>query len=217
MNPATRLRLGLEYGTSMDGGLVPPPPPPNVTKNSTKIVDGVTTWLPSSSNIQFSAKSLKNGSISAYDDVTSSEAVLQGVIELNNRRYIIVPKQSTVSVSPNAGATVNAFAAAEYEEDTGMPLAATSATASDEGEKDNVPNRFLANSANVNSAGGVLLVPVMPAGGGGDDGDASASPQHSQPHHYMFLNNAMSPVDMNNVINNQFRFHSPCRMNTCNR
>ncbi|XP_065204736.1 uncharacterized protein LOC135834709 isoform X1 [Planococcus citri] len=135
---------------------------------ATKIVDGVTTWLPSSSNIHLKtmygggvlSMANMNASSSATGDVTTVSEIqmplVQGVLELEGRRYVVVPKQSVLSVSPNANAvfenhttlckrTTNTLARC------GSPIGPSS-----------VANTLLVNPSDVNNAG-VVLVPVGPS------------------------------------------------------
>lgn len=124
---------------------------------TTKIVDGVTTWLPSSSNIH--VRTMSGGVLSTTGDLsgTASTAgelqmpLVQGVLELEGRRYVVVPKQSVLSVSPNA-ATI-------FENHTTLCERST--------------NTLLVNPSDVNNAG-VVLVPVVPS----NNTVAPYSPQH---------------------------------------
>lgn len=101
-------------------------PPSGQSGAAPKIVDGVTTWLPSSSNIHLSstkAAQLFSANPSAPNGDRNANSLLQSVLELEGRRYIIVPKENVVSISPNAKESAAAYAiaatyhagAAEYE------------------------------------------------------------------------------------------------------
>lgn len=167
-----------------------PPGPSGVV--APKIVDGLTTWLPSSSNIHLStatkAAQLYPADPSAPNGDRTANSLLQSVLELEGRRYIIVPKENVFSISPNAKESAAAGAvAAEYElhqqrqqqfmrqlhgervDDAGRQCDGASSASS-------IPNSaFLVNPNDnhhnhnhydVNSTG-VLLVPVMPSGATG--------------------------------------------------
>nr|XP_018899507.1 PREDICTED: proteoglycan 4-like isoform X1 [Bemisia tabaci] len=79
------------------------------TAKITSIVGGVTTWLPPSSTIQFSSsnvttKAQKNPksntpSVPRPADSQSTAPPAQAVVEMNGKRFIVMPKQNVVSVS----------------------------------------------------------------------------------------------------------------------
>ncbi len=130
----------------------------HLTKSAPKIVDGVTTWLPSSSNIQLSSKTEWDGSDSTAPRTESQSSLLQSVLELDGRRYIIVPKESIVSISPNANATINTFDEFERtkimeEGSVSDPVPATVHEASPTNALSaaSIPNSFLVNPSSVNS------------------------------------------------------------------
>lgn len=124
---------------------------PVVAKN-TKIVDGVTTWLPSSSNIHLSAKSgtkTNASSFSASSTVDAEAPPVQSVLELDGRRYVIVPKQSVLSISPNA---------TMFFENHASTCEKGSVSRCVNGD---IPDTLLVDPKDVNSPG-VVLVPVHP-------------------------------------------------------
>lgn len=165
-----------------------------IPKN-TKIVDGVTTWLPSSSNIRLknSSSSLHNASSTSLD---VQSPLVQGVLELDGRRYVVVPKQSILSVSPNASAMfIENHTECEKNAMNSVSLC------------DGTPNTLLVNPSDVNSTG-VVLVPVAPAN------NAATSPRNFPSSRFLFATNATNnhvkfPVELN--------ASSSCGMNVCHR
>lgn len=144
---------------------------PGISKN-TKIVDGVTTWLSSSSNIQLSSKNTST-SCGATPTLETQTSLLQSVLELDGRRYIIVPKESIVSISPNTNSNIEAFGEFEQQQQNlngtntencalSPVNSASSIDSSMNAVAEGTSNSFLVNPSNVNSAG-VLLVPVLPS------------------------------------------------------
>lgn len=136
-----------------------------ITPKNSKIVDGVTTWLPSSSNVRLSSKHAAAPLISTLTPETHT-SLLQSVLELDGRRYLIVPKESIVSISPNTNVPINMYP------DHGDFVQLQNNSASVAPPPTVAQPTFLMNSSDVNSDG-VLLVPVTPPG------SRVASPHHS--------------------------------------
>lgn len=75
---------------------------PEPTKN---LVGGVTTWFPPSSKIQLNSNSLLLPKTSTESTMQSPRP--QSITIMGDRKFLIIPKHSILSVSPTIGAAVN--------------------------------------------------------------------------------------------------------------